>query len=184
MPAQGSILLEGFWPWSNWKLNYARTKLPSIALVIDSKDPIIHPCCGPKNLKLVFTYTSFKDFNNEDFVFVKLHDPLLVPVWLGRTQSDVVKDDQNELFKMVRVQWWVLVKKGSNSNERCLYEDCWNGKWKCNLKNLEQWLKIVAILFSFPSQKNIINNNHITFLDSCYFQAKVNLEIIDASNNL
>jgi hypothetical protein len=47
-------------------------------------------------------------------------DPLLVLVWLGKTHSDVVKDDQNEFFKMVRV----LVKKGSNLNEQHLYEDC------------------------------------------------------------
>jgi hypothetical protein len=36
---------------------------------------------------------------------------------MGKTQSDVVKDDQNEFFKMVRVQWWVSVKKGSNLDE-------------------------------------------------------------------
>jgi hypothetical protein len=24
-------------------------------------------------------------------------------------------------------------KKGSNLDEQCLYENCWNGKWKCNL---------------------------------------------------
>jgi hypothetical protein len=36
---------------------------------------------------------------------------------MGRTQSDVIKDDQNENFKMVRVQWWVLVKERSNSDE-------------------------------------------------------------------
>jgi hypothetical protein len=34
---------------------------------------------------------------------MKPHDPLLVPIWLGRTQNDVVKDDQNEFFKMVKV---------------------------------------------------------------------------------
>jgi hypothetical protein len=66
---------------------------------------------------------------------VRPHDPFLVP--LERTQIDVVKDDQNKNFKMVRVQWWVLVKKRSNLNERCLYEDCWNGKWKCNLVDPE-----------------------------------------------
>ncbi len=27
---------------------------------------------------------------------------------------DVAKDDQNEFFKMLKVQWWVLMKKGSN----------------------------------------------------------------------
>jgi hypothetical protein len=35
---------------------------------------------------------------------VRPHDPLLVLIWLGKIQSDVVKDDQNKFFKMVRVQ--------------------------------------------------------------------------------
>jgi len=66
------------------------------------------PYCGQKNLKLVLTCTLFKDFNNGDFVIMRLHDPLFVLVWMGRTQSD----DQNENFKMMKVQWWVLMKKG------------------------------------------------------------------------
>jgi hypothetical protein len=70
--------------------------------VIDLKYPVNHPYCGPKNFKLAFAYTPFRDFNNGDFVFAKPYDPLLVPIWLGKTQSDV-KDDQNEFFKMVRV---------------------------------------------------------------------------------
>jgi hypothetical protein len=86
-------------------------------LVVDSKDPIICPYYGPKNLKPAPTYTSFRNLNNGDFIFVKFCDPFLVLVWLGRTQSDVVKDDQNEFFKMVRVQWWVPMKKWSNLNE-------------------------------------------------------------------
>jgi hypothetical protein len=85
--------------------------------IVDSKDPFICPYCGPKNLKLALAYTSFKDLNSGDFVLMRPHDPLLVPIWLGRTQSDVVKDDQNEFFKMVRVQWWVPMKKGSKSDE-------------------------------------------------------------------
>jgi hypothetical protein len=64
---------------------------------------------------------------------VKPHDPFLVPMWMGKTQCDVVTNEQNENFKMVKVQWWVLMKKGSNLDEQHLYEDCWNGKWKCNL---------------------------------------------------
>jgi hypothetical protein len=54
-------------------------------------------------LKSAPAYTLFKHFNNGDFIFMRLHDPLLVLVWLGKTQSDVVKDDQNEFFKMVKV---------------------------------------------------------------------------------
>jgi hypothetical protein len=29
------------------------------------------------------------------------------------------------------------MKKGSNLDERHLYEDCWNGKWKCNSVDLK-----------------------------------------------
>jgi hypothetical protein len=63
----------------------------------------MHPYCGPENLKLAHAYTLFKVLNNGDFVFMRPHDPFLVPIWMGRTQNDVVKDDQNEFFKMVKV---------------------------------------------------------------------------------
>jgi hypothetical protein len=74
----------------------------------------MHPYCGPKNLKPTPTYTPFKDLNNGNFVFMRPHDHVLILVWMGKTQSDVVKDDQNEYFYRVRVQWWVLMKKWSN----------------------------------------------------------------------
>jgi hypothetical protein len=56
---QRCILLEGFWPSNNWKLNYVRVELLSTTSVIDSKDSIICPYCGPKNLKSILTYISF-----------------------------------------------------------------------------------------------------------------------------
>jgi len=118
-------------------LNYARIELPSTTPIVDLEDLVICLYCGPKNLKPTPAYALFRDLNNGDFVLMRLHDPLLVFVWLGRTHSDVIKDDQNEFFKMVKVQWWVSMKKESNSDERHLYEDCWKGKWKCNLANPE-----------------------------------------------
>jgi hypothetical protein len=32
-----------------------------------------------------------------------LHNPNLVPLWMGRAEGDVVKDKEKEYFKMVRV---------------------------------------------------------------------------------
>jgi hypothetical protein len=72
---------------------------------------------------------------------------------MGRAEGDVIKDEENEYFKMVRVQWWVLVKKGSNFDEQHLYENYWNGKWKCNLTNLEEWLDILTIFFLLLLEK-------------------------------
>jgi hypothetical protein len=82
---QGCTFLEGFWPSNNWKLNYVRLKLLSTMLVVDLEDVVICPYRGPINMKRVFTYTLFRDLNNGDFVFVKPHDPFLVPIWLGIT---------------------------------------------------------------------------------------------------
>jgi hypothetical protein len=30
---------------------------------------------------------------------------------MGRVKGDVIKDEDSEYFKMVKVQWWVLMKK-------------------------------------------------------------------------
>jgi hypothetical protein len=43
--------------------------------------------------------------------------------WEEQRVRDVIKDEENEYFKMVRVQWWVPMKKKSNLDVRHLYED-------------------------------------------------------------
>jgi hypothetical protein len=62
-------------------------------------------------------YTPFRDLNVGDFVLVRLHNLDLVLVWMGKMEGDVVKDEESEYFKMVRVQWWVPMKKGSKLDE-------------------------------------------------------------------
>jgi hypothetical protein len=103
---------------------------------------------------------------------------------MGRVEGDVIKDEENEYFEMVRVQWSVFLKKGLNLDERHLYENCWNRKRKCNLVNLEQWLDILAIIFFFPSQKNTTNKSQINILATYAGRAKVNLNATNASTNL
>ncbi len=103
---------------------------------------------------------------------------------MGKGEGDVVKDKENEYFKMVRVQWWILVKKGSNLDERHLYENCWNGKWKCNFKNLEQWFDISIILFFFPTQKNKTNMSQIIISTTNASRLKVNFDVVNVLNSL
>jgi len=62
-----------------------RVEFSSTNQVVDSKNPIMHPYCGPKNLKPILAYTLFRDFNNGNFVFKRLQDPFLVLVWMGKT---------------------------------------------------------------------------------------------------
>jgi len=76
------------------------------------------------------------------------------------------------------------VKKGSKLDEQHLYEDCWNGKWKCNLANPKQWLDILAIIFFFHDRKNTINKSQISILVAYVGRAKVNFNADNASNNL
>jgi len=94
----------GFLAFEQLEINCTRASLPTRMEVVDVEDLIMRPYCGPKNLKPSPTYTPFKDLNNGDFV-LRPHDPLFIPMWMGRTQCDVMKNEQNENFKMVRVQW-------------------------------------------------------------------------------
>jgi hypothetical protein len=76
------------------------------------------------------------------------------------------------------------VKKGSNLDEQHLYEDCWNGKWKCNLLDLGQLFDILTILFFFPTWKNTTNKSQINLLATYVIRVKVNLDVVNASTNL
>ncbi len=69
-------------------------------------------------------------------------------------------------------------------DEQHLDEDYWNGKWKCNLANLEQWLDISTILLSFHAQKNTRNKGQINILVAYAGTCKVNLNVTNALNNL
>jgi hypothetical protein len=68
-------------------------------------------------------------------------------------------------------------------DEQHLYEDCWNGKWKCNLVELEQWVDISAIFPLFPFGK--IQQTRVKFILYVYVgRTKVNLDVANALNNL
>jgi len=100
-------------------------------------------------MRPLIAYKPFKDLNVGDFVFVRPHDPNLVLLWMEIIEGNVIKDEDSEYFKMVRVQWWVLMKKGSNLDEQHLYKNCSNGKRKCNLAYPKKWLHIPTIFFLF-----------------------------------
>jgi len=49
IPQQSSILLEGFWPFSNWKTNYEHASICTI-VDVEPKDLVIRPYYGPRSL--------------------------------------------------------------------------------------------------------------------------------------
>jgi hypothetical protein len=51
LPPQNAILLQGFWPLSNWRSNYARASLSIGMDVADVKDPIRLPYYGLENMR-------------------------------------------------------------------------------------------------------------------------------------
>jgi hypothetical protein len=69
-------------------------------------------------------------------------------------------------------------------DEQHLYENCWNGKWKCNLANPEQWFDILTTLLSFLAHKNTTNKSQINILATYASKAKVNFDATNASTNL
>jgi hypothetical protein len=70
--------------------------------VVDVKDPIMRPYCVPSNLNSSSTYTPLENFINGDFILVKPHDLFHIPMWMGRPQCDVVKDEENKNFNIVK----------------------------------------------------------------------------------
>jgi hypothetical protein len=58
-----------------------------------------------------------------------------------------------------------------------LYEDCWNGKWKCNLVDLKQWFDISTILFFFPMQKNTTKKIQTNIFATYATRIKVNIDV-------
>jgi hypothetical protein len=52
-------------------------------------------------MKPLLVYTLFKDLNIGDFVFLRLHNPNLIPPWMERIEEgEVVKEVETEFFKM------------------------------------------------------------------------------------
>ncbi len=62
--------------------------------VVDPKDSIWVSYCGPKKMRPLTAYPPFRDFNVGDFVLVRSHDLDLVPLWIRRVESDVIKDEE------------------------------------------------------------------------------------------
>jgi hypothetical protein len=90
LPPQNVTLLEGFWPLSNWRPNYASVSFSIVMDIIDAEDPVRVPYSVLKNMRPLTAYTPFKDFNVGDFVLVRPHDPNLVHLWMGRVEGDII----------------------------------------------------------------------------------------------
>jgi hypothetical protein len=136
---------------------YERASIPSI-IDGDLEDVVILPYCGPRSMCPSFTsaaYTPFCDLFVGNFVLVWHEDPKVYPVWMGRGESDAVKDQENENYRKVYVQWWVLIKKGAKNDEE-LYNNFWLSKWKNNHVDPKQWVEISCVAFSLSARSNII----------------------------
>ncbi len=118
LPTQNSTFLEGFWPFDNWRSNHVRSSIPPI-IDANLEDLVIAPYCGPKNMRpslKTIVYTLFRDLGLGDFVLMKPAELELYPMWMGRVENEVVKDEHSENFRHLHIQWWVLVKKGARND--------------------------------------------------------------------
>ncbi len=88
----------------------------------------------------------FRDLFVGNCVLVWHVDPIVYLVWMGKVKSDVVRDQENENYRKVYVQWWVPVRKGAKNDEE-LYHNYWLSKWKSNHIDPKQWVKICYVAF-------------------------------------
>ncbi len=179
-------MLEGFWPSSNWKVNHLQFSFPIPAILANQEDPIIPLYCGIKNMKPFLSTTTYTPFRNlHEFFFILAHpfDPKVYLVWMGRAHNDVLKDGNDNHYRMVHVQWWTPCKKGA-CNNLDLYQDCWQGRWNQNLVDPMQWVDIDSIAFLFCARKNTMVNNTITISDVHVTWAKVNIDVANEVNHI
>jgi hypothetical protein len=114
-----SLLLESFWPFNNLRNNYQCTSIHTI-VDVDLKDHVIPPYYGPKSMRPslnVVAYTHFSDLFASNFVLVRHSNLIVYHAWMGRVKTDVVRDQENENYRKVYVQWWVFMKKGTKNDE-------------------------------------------------------------------
>jgi hypothetical protein len=97
---------------------------------------------------------------------------------MRKAKSDVVKNQKNENYGKVYVQWWILMRKGVKNDEE-LYYNRWLNKWKCNHANPKQWVEISCITFSFLTKSNIIVNSMININVTHASKAKANIDVVD-----
>jgi len=173
-------MLEGFWPSSNWRANYEHASTPKI-IDVDLENLVIPPYYGPRSMRPflnIVPYMPFYDLFVCNRVLVRLTYLTIFPVWMGRAESDVVKDQNNENYRKVYVQWWVLVRKGVKNDEE-LYYNYWLNKWKSVHVDPKQWVKISCVAFSFSAKNNIIIHSMISINAIHAFKAKTNLDAIN-----
>ncbi len=64
----------------------------------------------------IAAYILFQDLGLGDFVLVKLANPKLYHVWMGKAESEVMKDENCKKFRHLHIQWWVPLKKGAKND--------------------------------------------------------------------
>jgi hypothetical protein len=126
----------------------------------------------------IVAYTPFHDLLVSNCVLVWPTDPIIYLVWMGRVESYVVRDQNNENYRKVYVQWWVLMRMGAKNDEE-LYHNCWLSKWKCNHANPKQSVEISCVVFSFSTRSNIIVHSMINVSATHAFKEKTNLDAVD-----
>jgi len=123
----------------------------------------------------------FRDLFVVNFLFVQFANPIVYPMWMGRAEIDVVRNQENDNYRKVYVQWWVPMRKGANNDEE-LYHNCWLSKWKCNHADPKQWVKISCVAFSFLARSNIIVNSMISINATHAYKSKANFNVTDKSS--
>jgi len=101
IPLQNLVLSKGFWRTSNWKVNHARFSIPYIPIFDHIENLVILPYCGRKNMKMSLNTTTYTPFR--DFFLACPSKPKMYPVCMGRAHNDVVKDANDEHYRMVHV---------------------------------------------------------------------------------
>jgi hypothetical protein len=74
LPQQSPVLLESFWPTSNWRVNHSQFIEPSSPIFTDKENIVLEPFYGPKNMKPTMKTTPYTPLKIYTMEISSLHN--------------------------------------------------------------------------------------------------------------
>ena len=110
--------------------------------------------CGPRNGRSKTSFDPIIHVRKGMFLLIRPDDEDVYPIWLGEALGDIELNPQSPQYKKVYVGWWIPMGR-VGLDEKSLYQDCWDKKWRHNPSDLPRWEDIGSISHGWKAKKEV-----------------------------
>ena len=149
LPLTPPELVEGFWPYHDWRVIQVEVPHPRCpSLIVDEdvtlKDEEPEPYCGPTHEALETPFNPWRDIRPGSWVLLTPEDPLICPIWQGRAVSAVCREKGDVNLGKFLLQFWE--PKSVERDLALIYYDCWSAKWVVE-KHAPEWVIVDSVVY-------------------------------------